>query len=185
MESSQSCLSCTPALVMSTATGTEEEKVKFSLVDPFLLEALENPRHRLTVLRMELDIQKFLQSSDQCQFEFQYFPTSYLRCAAHRVAQHYGLQTLVVENATDVSGSRIVARKTPEIRYPAICLSEIPTKKHENEKTGHIKIVTRPRPTKLPLVNTEGWGAGPTCLRWKSEKRNEKLRSHFNGSFWC
>ncbi|KAF9613822.1 hypothetical protein IFM89_011991 [Coptis chinensis] len=37
------------------------------------------------VLRMELDIQSFMQNHDQQQFEFQHFPTSYLGFAAHRV----------------------------------------------------------------------------------------------------
>ncbi|KAL5772996.1 hypothetical protein ACOSQ2_012920 [Xanthoceras sorbifolium] len=35
-----------------------------SMVHPFLVEALKNPRHHLTILRMELDIQRFLQNPD-------------------------------------------------------------------------------------------------------------------------
>nr|CAD1829581.1 unnamed protein product [Ananas comosus var. bracteatus] len=31
-------------------------------VDPFLVEALGNPRHRVTVLRMEMDIQRFMKN---------------------------------------------------------------------------------------------------------------------------
>ncbi|KAK8594103.1 hypothetical protein V6N13_125913 [Hibiscus sabdariffa] len=67
----------------TTSPSDAAVSVKESAVDPFLVEALQNPRHRLTILRMELDIQKFLQHSDQQQFEFQHFPTSYLRLAAH------------------------------------------------------------------------------------------------------
>ena len=76
------------------------------------------------VLRMELDIQRFIQNSDQHQFEFQHLPTSYLRCAAHRVAQHHGLQTLALDNAMDGLASGVITRKTPESRYPATCLSQ-------------------------------------------------------------
>jgi len=115
-------------------------------VDPFLVEALQNPRHRLTILRMELDIQKFIQSTEQELFEFQHFPTSYLRLAAHRVAQHYGLQTMVFDNFSDGQKTRILVKRLPETKHPAVCLSDVPAKISENEKHDHIKVVLKPRP---------------------------------------
>ncbi|KFK42320.1 single-stranded nucleic acid binding r3h protein [Arabis alpina] len=117
-------------------------------VDPFLVEALQNPRQRLTILRMEFDIQRFLQSSDQQQFEFQHFPTSYLRLAAHRVANHYGLITLVQDSGVDGNGSRILVSKAAESRFPAVRLSEIPAKQSEVGKFEHMKIAIKPRPSK-------------------------------------
>lgn len=114
-------------------------------VDPFFKDALQNPRHRLVVLRMELDIQKFMQNPEQDQFEFPHFPTSYLRLTAHRVAQHYGLLTMVADSGINGSGSTIVVRKTPESRYPDICLSDIPVKQQEADKSEQIKIVIRTR----------------------------------------
>ncbi|XP_038883354.1 R3H domain-containing protein 1-like [Benincasa hispida] len=122
-------------------------KDKVSTVDPFLIEALHNPRHRLTILRMELDIQRFLQNQEQQVFEFQHFPTSYLRLAAHRVAQHYGLQTTVQDNGIDGQG-RILVRKTVEARFPTVCLSQIPAKQSADDKPGRVKIAIRPRPNK-------------------------------------
>ncbi|KAE8681906.1 psbP domain-containing protein 6 [Hibiscus syriacus] len=96
---------------------------------------------------MELDIQRFLQNSEQQQqFEFQHFPTSYLRLAAHRVAQHYGLVTMVLDNGLE--GSRIVAKRVGEIRWPAVRLSEIPAKNSENDKPEQIKIAIKHRPSK-------------------------------------
>ncbi|PIN24994.1 mRNA-binding protein Encore [Handroanthus impetiginosus] len=117
-----------------------------SMVDPFLVEALQNPRHRLTILRMELDLQKFLRNSDLQQFEFPHFPTSYLRLAAHRVAQHYGLQTMVQDNVVDGRGIQILVTKKPESKFPAVCLSDVPSKESENDKLDQMKIVIRPRP---------------------------------------
>ncbi|AQK85976.1 Single-stranded nucleic acid binding R3H protein [Zea mays] len=102
----------------ATETVVVDERVA-SHVDPFLVEALDNPRHRLMVLRMELDIQNFMQNPQLQEFEFQNFPTSYLRCAAHRVAQHYGLETIVADSLVEGSVSRIVARKTAESRPKA------------------------------------------------------------------
>lgn len=147
MDSVESQVSCAPA---HDCGALKEEKAEAwqSLVDPFLVEALENPRHRLIVLRMELDIQKFLQNYDLHEFEFQHFPTSYLRCAAHRVAQHYGLETMVAGSIIDGSCSRIIARKTSESRFPAISLSEIPCKLTESETAEQLKVVIRQRPSK-------------------------------------
>ncbi|KAL9240027.1 hypothetical protein vseg_014290 [Gypsophila vaccaria] len=120
------------------------DKEKF--VDPFLVEALQNPRHRLTILRMELDIQNFLQNPEQLHFEFPHFPTSYLRLAAHRVAQHYGLQTMVLDNLVDGPGTKIMVTKTAESKYPSVCLSEISAKQSDNNKLEQVKIAVRPRP---------------------------------------
>lgn len=118
------------------------------MVDPFLVEALQNPRHRLTILRMELDIQKFLRNVDQQQFEFQHFPTSYLRLAAHRVAQHYGLLTMVQDNyKLDGQGARIVVSKVDGSVYPPICLSDVPIKQSEHNMLELKKIVLKPRPS--------------------------------------
>ncbi|KAL6997775.1 hypothetical protein U1Q18_007900 [Sarracenia purpurea var. burkii] len=148
-----------------------------SMVDPFLVEALQNPRHRLTILRMELDIQKFLQNSDQQQFEFQHFPTSYLRLAAHRVAQHYGLQTMVQDNLLDGLGSRIVVKKLAESRYPSICLSEIPAKQSEHDKHDQIKIVMRPRHNKASSNGVSARGVKCNPVRTVEERKEEYDRA--------
>lgn len=69
-----------------------------------------------SVLRIEQDVEKFILDPTQQQMEFQQLPTSYLRLAAHRVAQHYSLQsTALLDNSLpDGSGSRIIVRKTAE-----------------------------------------------------------------------
>ncbi|GMH18668.1 hypothetical protein Nepgr_020509 [Nepenthes gracilis] len=104
---------------------------------------------------MELEIQRFLQNPDQLHFEFPHFPTSYLGLAAHRVAQHYGLQTAVIDNAIDGPGAKIMAMRTSESRYPSVCLSEIPAKQSENCQHELIKIAIRPRPSETSNEATE------------------------------
>lgn len=155
-------------------------------VDPFLVEALQNPCHRLTILRMELDVQKFLKNSDQQQFEFQHFPTSYLRLAAHRVAQHYGLQTMVQDNnVLDGLGTTIVVKKLADSRYPATCLSEIPVKQLENDKHEPIKIFMRPRPSKILSEQASGEGIKGNSARTVEERKEEYDRARariFSGS---
>ncbi|KAL6539750.1 hypothetical protein OROHE_011521 [Orobanche hederae] len=162
----------------------EATPVYVSMVDPFLVEALQNPRHRLTILRMELDIQKFLQNSGTQQFEFPHFPTSYLRLAAHRVAQHYGLQTMVQDNPVDGQGIRILVIKKPESKFPDVCLVDVPTKESENDKRDKIKIVIRPRP-KDSSNDANGLGLKRSPVRSVEERKEEYDRARariFSGS---
>ncbi|CAI9761194.1 unnamed protein product [Fraxinus pennsylvanica] len=148
-----------------------------SMVDPFLVEALQNPRHRLTILRMELDVQKFLQSSGIHQFEFPHFPTSYLRLAAHRVAQLYGLQTMVQDNPVDGQGTRILVLKKPESKFPAIRLSDVPAGQSETDKLGQIKIVLKPRSSKASSNDVNGLGLKRSPVRTVEERKEEYDRA--------
>ncbi|KAF8106591.1 hypothetical protein N665_0137s0043 [Sinapis alba] len=155
------------------AAMTEKE----AMLDPFLVEALQNPRHRLTILRMELDIQKFFQNPEQLQFEFPPFPTSYLRLAAHRVAQHYGLVTMALDNgssgAADGSDNRILVTKTGESRFPYVCLSEIPVKQPENGRPEGFKIAIKARPKRGSGCGGSGSGVQQNLLRSVEERKEE------------
>lgn len=125
---------------------------------------------------MELDIQKFLQNGDLQQFEFPHFPTSYLRLAAHRVAQHYGLQTMVQDNVVDGQGIRILVIKKPESRFPAVFLSDVPAKESENDKLDQIKFVIRPRP-KASSSDLNGLDLKCSPVRTVEERKEEYDRA--------
>lgn len=126
---------------------------------------------------MELDIQRFVQNSEQQQFEFQHFPTSYLRLAAHRVAQHYGLVTMVYDNGLDGLGNRILAKKAGEIRWPAVCLSEIPAKNSENDKPEQVKIAIKPRPNNGSINEANQIGIKRSPVRSVEERKEEYDRA--------
>lgn len=121
---------------------------------------------------MEIDIQRFMQNPDQYQFEFQNLPTSYLRCAAHRVAQHYGLQTMALENSVGGLGSRVIARKTPNSKFPPVCLSEVPVEQTEKIASEQFKIVIRKRPVKA--YQSEGLQQGIKRNEARSVEEREK-----------
>ncbi|GAB2221681.1 hypothetical protein Drorol1_Dr00012866 [Drosera rotundifolia] len=145
-------------------------------VDPFLVEALQNPRHRLTILRMELDIKRFLLNPHQLQFEFPHFPSSYLRLAAHRVAQHYSLQTMVLENDIDGTGTKTVVIKTSESRCPSVALSEVPAKQSDDAKHDQIKIAIKPRPSRS-LTDASELGIKRSPVRTVEERKEEYERA--------
>jgi len=169
----------------ATETVVVDERVA-SHVDPFLVEALDNPRHRLMVLRMELDIRNFMQNPQLQEFEFQNFPTSYLRCAAHRVAQHYGLETIVADSLVEGSVSRIVARKTPESRCPAISLAEVPSKqaRNDHEAAEKLKFVIYQRPKAFQNGSTDlgNKNGAPKTVEERIEEYNKARARIFNGS---
>ncbi|KAG6475424.1 hypothetical protein ZIOFF_064644 [Zingiber officinale] len=122
-----------------------------SQVDQFLREALEKPRERLAILRMEQDVEKFLRDPTQQQLEFQELPNSYLRLAAHRVAQHYYLQSIARPDNSmpDGSGSRILLCKSSiNCRLPPVRLADIPVNLPQEDNDVLLKVAIKQRPKK-------------------------------------
>uniref|UniRef100_A0A5B7AFP8 R3H domain-containing protein 2-like n=1 Tax=Davidia involucrata TaxID=16924 RepID=A0A5B7AFP8_DAVIN len=148
VDGSASALTSASSSSSSASSGGVSEDL-INSVDQFLREALQNPRERLSVLRMEQDVEKFIQDPTKQQMEFQQLPTSYLRLAAHRVAQHYSLQSMVLLdcNLADGSGSRIIVQKTSECRLPLIRLADIPVNL-PTEDGGVVKVAIKQRPEK-------------------------------------
>ncbi|XP_052198953.1 uncharacterized protein LOC127806037 [Diospyros lotus] len=156
--------------------GVSEEVI--NSVDQFLREALQNPRERLNVLRMEQDVEKFIRDPTQQQMEFQQLPTSYLRLAAHRVAQHYSLQSMVLldNNLPDGSGSRIIIRKTSECQPPLIRLADIPANL-PTEDSGVIKVAIKQRPQK---GSTNVASANSHSIKANSARSVEERKEEYN-----
>lgn len=163
----------------SSASGGEKVSDDvINQVDQFLREALQNPRERLSILRMEQDVEKFICDSTQQQLEFQQLPTSYLRLAAHRVAQHYSLQSMVLldNNLPDGSGSRIIVRKTSECRLPSIRLADIPVNL-PSEDSGVVKVAIKQRPQKRSqTVNN----SNSSSLKTNNSKSVEERKEEYN-----
>lgn len=130
------------------------------------------------VLRMEQDVEKFIRDPIQQQLEFQQLPTSYLRLAAHRVAQHYALQSMVLldNNLPDGSGSRIIVRKTPECRLPLIRLADI-TVSLLSEESGVTKVAIKQRPQKRSQMANSG---GSNSSKGNSSKSVEERKEEYN-----
>ncbi|KAH9704510.1 Single-stranded nucleic acid binding R3H protein [Citrus sinensis] len=147
-------------------------------VDQFLREAIQNPRERLSILRMEQDVEKFIRDPTQQQFEFQQLPTSYLRLAAHRVAQHYSLQSMVLldNNLPDGSGSRIIVRKTSECRLPPIRLADIPVNL-PSEDSGAVKVAIKQRPQKKSQILSN---SNSNSSKANSSKSVEERKEEYN-----
>nr|XP_010907139.1 R3H domain-containing protein 1 isoform X1 [Elaeis guineensis] len=155
--------------------GPSEEVL--SQVDQFLREALEKPRERLSILRMEQDVEKFIRDPTQQELEFKDLPTSYLRLAAHRLAQHYYLQSIAMSDTImpDGSGSRIVLRKTSDCRFPPVRLADIPVNLPQEDANNVIKVAIKRRPQKDSSVITSGnTCSSKTNLTKSVEQRKEE-----------
>lgn len=149
-----------------------------SSVDQFLIEAIQNPRERVSVLRIEQDIEKFVRDPIQQQMEFKQLPTSYLRLAAHRVAQHYSLQSMVLldNNLPDGSASKIIIRKTSDSRIPSIRLVDIPVNL-PCESKGVAKVAIKQRPQKN---STNAGSANSNANKANSAKSVEERKEEYN-----
>ncbi|KAK9075118.1 hypothetical protein SSX86_003437 [Deinandra increscens subsp. villosa] len=175
--SSSSLSELTPAPARSSSGGLLEEMV--NSVDQFLREALQNPRERLSVLRMEQDVEKFIRDPSQQQMEFQQLPTSYLRLAAHRIAQHYSLQStaLLDNNIPESPGSRIIIHKTSDSRLPLIRLADIPVKLPTDDSTNNVvKVAIKQRPNKKSQIA----GTNSNLHRSDSLKSVEERKEEYN-----
>lgn len=159
-------------------SGSSVSEDVVNTVDQFLREALQNPRERLSVLRMEQDVEKFIRDPGRQQMEFQQLPTSYLRLAAHRVAQHYSLQSMVLldNSLPDGSGSRIIVRKTSECRMPLIRLADIPVNLPQGD-TGVVKVAIKQRPQKGSQLAS---GLNSNSSKGNSAKSVEERKEEYN-----
>jgi len=128
---------------------------------------------------MEQDVIKFIQDPTRQQLEFQQLPTSYLRLAAHRVAQHYFLQSMVLldNSLPDGSGSRIIVRKTSaDCRLPRIRLADIPVYLPQDD-SDVIKVAIKQRPQKhSPIIS----GTHANCANENHSKSVEERKEEYN-----
>ncbi|XP_068664210.1 uncharacterized protein [Aristolochia californica] len=182
--SSSSSSSLPAASTLSTSQLASEMNGGFSeeflnQVDQFLREALQNSRERLSVLRMEQDVLKFICDPTQQQMEFPQLPTSYLRLAAHRVAQHYYLQSMVISDPTlpDGSGARILVRKTSECRLPLIRLADIPVNLSQEDSSSVIKVAIKQRPQKRSQM---AHGTNASSSKASFAKSVEERKEEYN-----
>ena len=125
---------------------------------------------------MEQDVEKFIRDPNQQQLEFQQLPTSYLRLAAHRVAQHYSLQSMVLldNSLPDGSGSRIIVRKTSDCSLPLIRLADIPLSL-PSEDGDVIKVAIKQRPQKRSQINNNS-----NSMKSNSSKSVEERKEEYN-----
>ncbi|CAI0410631.1 unnamed protein product [Linum tenue] len=127
---------------------------------------------------MEQDIEKFIRDPSQKQLEFQQLPTSYLRLAAHRVAQHYSLQSMVLldNSLPDGSGSRIIVHKAAGWRLPLIRLADIPVNLPSEDCTP-VKVAIKQRPQKH---SHNGNNPNSNSLKSNSSKSMEERKEEYN-----
>ncbi|KAJ4775769.1 Single-stranded nucleic acid binding R3H protein [Rhynchospora pubera] len=167
-----------PMAAASPPGQTTEEAV--SQVDQFLREALEKPRERISVLRMEQDIERLIRNPSQMQIEFTALPTSYLRLAAHRLAQHYSLQSIAIPDPITLDGSgpgsRIIIRKiSSDCRFPAVRLADIPVNlPQEDTSSVPMKLAIKPRPQRHLHGSGYSTGSSRSNLQKSVEERKEE-----------
>ncbi|KAL8233236.1 hypothetical protein R6Q57_003014 [Mikania cordata] len=167
------------APMRSLSGGLFEDMV--NSVDQFLCEALQNPRERLSVLRLEQDVEKFMKDPSRQQMEFQQLPTSYLRLAAHRIAQHYSLQSTALpdNNVLEGPGSRIIIYKTSNSCLPLIRLADIPVKLPTDDSPNNVvKVAIKQRPNKKSqILETNSNSQRSNNLKSVEERKEEYNRA--------
>ncbi|KAL6076453.1 NAD(P)-dependent oxidoreductase [Balamuthia mandrillaris] len=125
--------SCTP--------GQQASNLPFQELDQFVLQALKNPRDRLMILKLDQEIEKFMNSS-RTKFEFGPM-SSYQRLIVHRVAQYFSLRHTSVEVG---SGQRtIVLYKTAQSGIPILRFKDFLEHSIPPPQPQPVKIMLRRR----------------------------------------
>jgi len=98
-------------------------KAAIASIDPVLLAALGNPKDRLSLTKLEMDVQRFLRNTHMTRLDFPPM-SSYQRLMAHRIAEYYHME----HTAVDLDNSRraVVLFKTVGSHCPDVQLMSIP-----------------------------------------------------------
>jgi len=109
-------------------------------IDRFLLTALSNQRDRITILKLEQVLEKFIRDGRRNRLEFPAM-SSYQRLILHRVAQYFRLEHSVVE--LDALKRTIILNKTSESRIPVLRFFDLVEQETIEIQTKPVKIMKR------------------------------------------
>lgn len=140
------------------------------------------------MLRLEQEVEKFIRDPSQQQMEFQQLQTSYLRLAAHRLAHHYSLHSMVSpdKNLPDDSGSKIIIQKTSESHLPLIRLADIPIKQStHNSTTKVVKVAIKQRPNKTSQISCGPNSNSPKSNSLKSVEERKEEYNRARARIFC
>lgn len=152
---------------VSPATATAAV-ARFGPLDPVLLAALENSRERLTLLKFEDQIVRFIKNPREMQLNFPPL-SSYHRLIIHRLAERCYLEHQTADfNTTYVQGydgnaSRVVTLfKTAQTVVPRVLLIDLSAEKQQQAVTpaSAPKIMVRKRNASRGAGNANGGRGG-------------------------
>ncbi|KAH7488608.1 hypothetical protein PRIC1_007278 [Phytophthora ramorum] len=131
-------------------------------LDPVLVAGLENARERLTLLKFEDQIVRFLKNAREPHLNFPPL-SSYHRLIVHRLAQRCGLEHQTAEyNPYENSSARVVTLfKTPQSAVPRVLLIDLSPDRQTPTVTpaSAPRIMMRKRSAPRPGANGRGNGA--------------------------
>ncbi|CAG8784505.1 9737_t:CDS:2, partial [Dentiscutata erythropus] len=105
-------------------------------LDGFLLAALKNPKDRLFLLKLDREMERFINEKNHTRLEFPPM-NSYQRLIVHRVAQYFKLSHVV-----DSSGKAVVLYKSSETQIPILRFSDL-LEQEEEKPEKSVKIMRR------------------------------------------
>mmetsp|Transcript_30521 Transcript_30521/g.76594 ORF Transcript_30521/g.76594 Transcript_30521/m.76594 type:complete len:594 (-) Transcript_30521:14-1795(-) len=123
---------------------SEEAEASKEELDEFLVSALNNPKDRLTLLRLENDLTNFMNDERLLRLDLAAL-TSYQRLIVHRVAQHFKLlHSVGLGSFADQTKKNMILQKTVESRIPAIKFIDMKKEEFVDVQPKPVKIMRRP-----------------------------------------
>jgi len=145
-------------------TGMSTEDIQENLMsnnnemDPFLLEAMKNPRDRLSILKIEKNLEDFMKDLNLKEMEFPSM-NGYLRMIVHKISHYFNLNhTFIPEKKA------VLVNKTENSQIPTLKFQNMSKEKEEvEETTPPVKILSRTK------TNVEK----PVRILQKSKENND------------
>nr|CAG8562628.1 6268_t:CDS:2 [Entrophospora candida] len=106
-------------------------------LDGFLLAALRSPKDRMFLLKLDQEMERFIDDESRSRLEFPPM-NSYQRLIIHRVAQYFKLSHVV-----DASGKAVILYKSPETQIPILRFSDLLEQDEEEKPEKSVKIMKR------------------------------------------
>ncbi|KAK9759865.1 hypothetical protein K7432_016669 [Basidiobolus ranarum] len=105
-------------------------------LDGFLLAALKSPKDRLLLLKLDQEMERFINDSSRNRLEFPQM-NAYQRLIVHRVAQYFKLSHVV-----DSSKKAVILYKSPETEIPILRFMDL-LEQEEEPAPQSLKIMRR------------------------------------------
>eukprot|EP00299_Pterocystis_sp_00344_P000037 c10010_g1_i1.p1 GENE.c10010_g1_i1~~c10010_g1_i1.p1 ORF type:complete len:619 (+),score=97.60 c10010_g1_i1:114-1970(+) len=124
----------------ASASLQAQSPLNFS-IDPFILSHLSNPRDRVTLLRLDNELERFMKNSSMKRLKFPPM-TSFQRLFVHKAAAYFDLEHTVVP--VDSEKQSVLLTKTATSKIPVLRFADL-CEEPEQEPAKPVKIMTRPK----------------------------------------
>jgi hypothetical protein len=124
---------------MMSLEDCQENYLYTSEIDPFLIQAMKNPRDRLSILKIERALEDFMMNIDLTQLEFPSM-NGYLRMIVHKISHYFNLSHTFLPEKRAVLVNKQENSQIPTLKFQDLAKDD----EVEEETSPPVKVLSRP-----------------------------------------